>query len=58
MELGESYGKVERIERPKEDRDSIGKTTESTNLDPWGLPEPELPIKEQALAEPRPAAHM
>ena len=27
--------------------------TESTNLDPWGLPETELPTKEQAWARSR-----
>ena len=42
MELRESCGRVgRRIEGPKEDRDSTGRPTESTNLDPWGLPETE-----------------
>jgi hypothetical protein len=35
-----------RIEGPKEDSDSTGRPTESTNLDPWGLSETELPTKE------------
>jgi hypothetical protein len=47
MELKESYGRVGRkIEEPKEDRDSTGRATESTNLDPWALPETETPTKE------------
>jgi hypothetical protein len=34
MELRESYGRVGRkIKGPKEDRDSRGRPTESTNLD-------------------------
>jgi hypothetical protein len=32
------------------------KTTESSNLDSWGLPETEAPTKEQALAGPTPPA--
>lgn len=37
MELREAYGRVKRrIEGPKEYRDSTGRPTESTNLDPWG----------------------
>ena len=37
MELGESYGRVGgRIEGPEQDRDSIGISTESSNLDSWG----------------------
>ena len=47
MELGEPYGRaVGRIEGPEENKDSTGKPTESTNLDPWGLPETESPTKE------------
>jgi hypothetical protein len=35
MELGDSYRRVGRkIEGPIEDRDSIGRPTELTNLDP------------------------
>ena len=45
-ELGEELGK--RIDGPKEDRDSIERPKESTNLDPWGVPETEPPTKEQA----------
>jgi hypothetical protein len=37
MELVESYGRRrKRIVGPKGDRNSIGRTTESMNLDPWG----------------------
>ena len=37
MELGDSYWRIgERIAGPKRNRNSTGRTTESTNLDPWG----------------------
>ena len=39
------------------DRDSTRRPTESTNLDPWGLPETELPIKEHTWAGSRSPAH-
>jgi hypothetical protein len=40
MELGSSYGRAGRnIEKPEKDRDSIGRPTETTNLNPLGLPE-------------------
>jgi hypothetical protein len=59
MELGESYGRVGgRIKKSKEDRASLGRRTESTNLNPWGLSETEPPTKEQAQAGPRSPAHM
>jgi hypothetical protein len=33
MKLGESFGRIKgRIERPEENRDSIGRQTESTHL--------------------------
>jgi len=35
-----------RIEGPAEERDFTRRPTESTNLDPWGLPETESPIEE------------
>jgi hypothetical protein len=38
---------------PQGDRNSTGRPTESTNLDPWGLSETELPTKELAWAGPR-----
>ena len=42
MELGKSWGRVGgKTEGHEEDRDSTGRPTESTNLDPWGLPETE-----------------
>ena len=49
---------MEKIEGPKVDRDSTGRPRESTNLDPWGLPETEPPGKEHAWAGPRPPEHM
>jgi hypothetical protein len=37
MELGDSYGRIgRRIAGPEGDRNSTGRQTESTNLDPWG----------------------
>jgi hypothetical protein len=37
MKLGDSCGRiVGRISGPEGDRNSIGRPTESTNLDPWG----------------------
>ena len=55
----ESNRRVGRmIEGLEEDRDSTGRPTQSTNLNPWGLPETGSPTKEQAQAEPRPPAHM
>ena len=55
MEVGDSYGRVgERTQGPKGDRNSTGRATESTNLDSWGLPETEPPIKEHTWAGPRP----
>ena len=48
MELSEFDGQVwGRIEAHEQDRDYIQNPTESTNLDPWGLPEIEPPTKEQ-----------
>jgi hypothetical protein len=52
MELGESYRKLERrIEGLEEDRDSTGRPTVSTNLEKWGLPETESPLKKQAQVD-------
>jgi len=54
MDFEQSYGRAERrIEEPEEDRDSTGRPTESTNLDPWGLPETQSPIKDRAWAGPK-----
>jgi hypothetical protein len=45
MELRKYYGRFEgRIEGPKEDQESKGRPTESTNLDPWAFPRNFLPI--------------
>jgi hypothetical protein len=45
----ESCGRVGiRVEGPEKDRDSTGRRTVSTNLDPWRLPDTEPPTKEQA----------
>lgn len=47
MELGESCRKAgRRTEESKEDRDSTGSPTVSTNLDPWELSDMELSMKE------------
>jgi hypothetical protein len=47
--LGTLVGRVGgRIEEPEEDRDLIGRSTESTNPDLRGLPETEPPTKVQA----------
>jgi hypothetical protein len=46
-EVEDPYGKVSgRIEGAKGDHNPIGRTKVSTNLDPWELPETELPTKE------------
>jgi hypothetical protein len=37
MKLGDCYGRIRgRFEGPEGDRNSKGRPTESTNLDPWG----------------------
>jgi hypothetical protein len=47
MELGNLYGKGgKKIPGPDWDRNSIGRPTELTNLDPWGLSDSEPPTKE------------
>jgi hypothetical protein len=43
MEIRDSYG---RAEDPERDKNSMGRPTESTNLDPWELSETEPPTKE------------
>ena len=46
MELRESFRRIERrTGEPKEDRNSTGRSTESTNQNHWGLPETEFTIK-------------
>lgn len=50
LELRESCGRVgRRIEAARGLKDTTGKTTTSTNLDPKGLKETEAPAKEHAL---------
>jgi hypothetical protein len=54
MELGDAYGRTGgRIAEPKGDRNSTGKPTELTNLDPWASPS-EPPTKEHSSARRRP----
>jgi hypothetical protein len=54
-EVRDSFGRVERrIEVLEGDKNSIGRPTESTNLDPWGLSETEPPTKEHTLVGLRP----
>ena len=55
MQLRDFYGRFrERIDSPEGDRNSTGRPTESTNLDPWGLSETEPPTKEHTQAGPSP----
>lgn len=49
---------TELLEGPKEARDSTGGPTESTNMDPWRLPETKPPTKEQAWVGPRPPVYV
>ena len=50
-EVGEGLRDPKRTRTPQEDQ-------QPSSLDPWGLPETESPVKEQALAVPRPLAQM
>jgi hypothetical protein len=43
-----------RIENPEGDRNSTGRPTKSTNLDPWGLSETEPSTKEHIQTGPMP----
>ena len=56
MEIRDHYGRVRgKIDGPQRDRTyPRGRPTESTNLDPWKLPETEPPTKEQIQAGPWP----
>ena len=48
MKLWESYRRLGiRIDGAEKDRESIRRSTESINLDPWGLPESESQAKDQ-----------
>jgi hypothetical protein len=59
MDIQEAYGRDGgRIEGLKKDRHSTGRPTESTNLDPWRLPETEPPTKECTQDGLRTPAHM
>ena len=54
MELGKSYGRVERKpEVPGGDMDSTGRSTKSPNLGGKELPKTEPSTKEQAWVGPR-----
>lgn len=56
---GKPRGRVGgRTEVPGMHRDSIRRLTESTNLDPWGLPDTEPSTEEHTWAGLRPHAHM
>lgn len=50
--LGIEVSKLELSRTPGED------LTESTNLDPWGLEEPEVPTRKQTGARPRVPTHL
>ena len=51
MELWESGRRVgEKTKEHQKDRNSIERPTESTNVDPLGLPETETPNKNQGQA--------
>ena len=55
----DSYGRIgERIGGPEEDSNSTGRSTESTNHDPWEFLETESPTKDHAGAGPRPPTHL
>ena len=54
----DSYELVEGSRAPKEDRDSMGRPAELTNLDPWALPETESLTKKGAQAGPRATVHI
>jgi len=58
-EAGDPYGRIRgKIEGTEWDGNPIGRTTESTNLDPGELPETKPQAKEHTRAGPRPPAHM
>ena len=59
IELRKSSGRVgRRKEGPKKDKDATGRPAEPTNLEPWGLPEPEPLTKEWEQDGSRPPPHM
>jgi hypothetical protein len=58
-EVRDPYGRVrQRSERAEGDCNSIGRSTISTNPDPWELAESKPPAKEHTWAGPGPLAHM
>jgi hypothetical protein len=48
----------EGLKELKGDDHTVGRTTMSTNLDPWELPETEPPTKEPTMACQRSQVHM
>jgi hypothetical protein len=59
MEVKDPCGRVRgRIEGTLGDDNPIRRSTVSTNLDPWELPETELPTKKHIQTGPRQPAHM
>jgi len=57
MEAKDSYGRIgRRTEGPEGGRNPTGRSTESTNLDPWELSEMEPLTKEHTWARLRPMA--
>ena len=59
MEFRESYKRVGRKKEGKrEDRDSTGRPTKSTKLDPWWLSGPESLTRERAWDGPRASAYI
>jgi len=59
MEVWDFYAGVwGRIESPVRNRNSTGKLTEATNLNPWELSETELPTKDHTRVGLRPMMHM
>ena len=58
-ELVGPYGRVSgRFTGPDSDGNPTGKPTVSINLDPWELPETELPTKEHTIRSLRSLVHM
>jgi len=47
-----------RTDEPGDDKDSTRRPAELTNLNPWGLPETELPTKEHTRVVPKSPTQM
>lgn len=59
VELKQACGSIrDRSEQVGALKDTRRIPTESTNLDPWGLEEPEVPTKKQTGARPRVPTHL